>query len=243
MPALRPPSPLAARAKLRAGSHGAPSKGNLVAQAYTAIRAKILDNTYPPGHQALEAALAEEFGVSRTPLREALIRLQQEGLVEVVPRHGMRVLPMSARDMAEIYQILGALESTAAELLAARKPSAKELAPLNAATKNMADALKRDDLRAWAAADEHFHLQLIELAGNRMLAQAVAAYWDRAHRARMFTLKLRPKPINSTKEHAQIVDCIQRGDTVAAGDMFRKHRQRASSELTAILNHYGFQQV
>jgi DNA-binding GntR family transcriptional regulator len=216
---------------------------NLVDQAYLAIRTKIFDNTYAPGFSALESSLAEELGVSRTPLREALIRLKQEGLVEVIPRHGMRVLPMSARDMAEIYQILSALESSAAEMLAARKPSAKELEPLKAATKQMTDALKKDDLKAWALADERFHLHLIELAGNRLLAQAVSAYWDRAHRARMFTLKLRPKPVNSTKEHAQIVDCIARGDSKAAGDLFRAHRQRASSELTTILNHYGFQQV
>jgi DNA-binding GntR family transcriptional regulator len=201
---------------------------NLVDQAYLAIRTKIFDNTYAPGFSALESSLAEELGVSRTPLREALIRLKQEGLVEVIPRHGMRVLPMSARDMAEIYQILSALESSAAEMLAARKPSAKELEPLKVATKQMTDALKKDDLKAWALADERFHLHLIELAGNRLLAQAVSAYWDRAHRARMFTLKLRPKPVNSTKEHAQIVDCIARGDSKAAGDLFRAHRQRAS---------------
>jgi DNA-binding GntR family transcriptional regulator len=215
----------------------------LAEQAYGAIRAKILDNTYAPGHQALESSLAEELGVSRTPLREALIRLQHEGLVEVVPRHGMRVLPMSSRDMAEIYQILTALESSAAETLAARKPSAKELEPLKAATRDMSEALKRDDLPGWAAADERFHSNLIELAGNRMLAQAVAAYWDRAHRARMFTLKLRPKPIRSTREHAQIVDCIQRGDSAAAGERYRAHRQRASLELTAILDRFGLRQV
>jgi DNA-binding GntR family transcriptional regulator len=216
---------------------------SLVVKAYNGIRAKILDNSYAPGQQVLESSLAEEFGVSRTPLREALIRLQQEGLVEVVPRHGMRVLPMSARDMQEIYEILAALESSAAEMLAARKPSAKELAPLKAATKAMSDALKNDDLKVWAQADEHFHMSLIELAGNKMLSQAVATYWDRAHRARMFTLKLRPKPVNSTKEHAQIVECIQRGDRKAAGDMYRAHRQRASSELIAILAKYGLQQL
>ena len=215
----------------------------LVEQAYTEIRARILDNTYSPGFQVLESALVEELGVSRTPLREALIRLQQEGLVEVVPRHGMRVLPLSARDMEEIYQILSALESSAAEILAARKPSAKELAPLKAATQDMVTALKKDDLKAWAAADERFHSSLVGLAGNRLLAQAVSAYWDRAHRARMFTLKLRPKPVNSTKEHAQIVDYILQGDVKRTGEAYRAHRQRASRELTAILNHYGLNQI
>jgi DNA-binding GntR family transcriptional regulator len=239
----RPVSRNASHAANRLPAHGKQAAGPLVLQAYSALRARILDNTYPPGHQALESALADELGISRTPLREALIRLQQEGLVEVVPRHGMRVLPVSARDMEEIYQILAALESSAAEMLAARKPSTKELAPLVNATRDMGEALKRDDLRAWAEADERFHLSLIDLAGNRLLAQAVAAYWDRAHRARMFTLKLRPKPVHSTAEHARIVESIAQGNPQTTGELYRAHRQRASKELLGILHHFGLLQL
>jgi DNA-binding GntR family transcriptional regulator len=226
-------------ASARTTPHAKQAAGPLVLQAYSALRERILDNTYPPGHQALESALADELGISRTPLREALIRLQQEGLVEVIPRHGMRVLPLSARDMEEIYEILAALESAAAESLAARKPSAKELAPLQSATRDMGAALKKNDLKAWAVADERFHLSLIELAGNRLLAQGVAAYWDRAHRARMFTLRLRPKPVHSTEEHTRIVESIAKGDQKATGELYRAHRQRASKELLGILKHYG----
>jgi DNA-binding GntR family transcriptional regulator len=61
--------------------------------AYEQIRRRILDNVWPPGHRALEQEVALALGMSRTPVREALVRLQNEGLVEVVPRHGMRVLP------------------------------------------------------------------------------------------------------------------------------------------------------
>ena len=93
-------------------------------EAYAALRRRILDNVYPPGHQVLESELADELGISRTPMRETMMRLAAEGLVEVVPRHGMRVLPVSPGDMAEIYVVLTALESTAAELLASRRPSA-----------------------------------------------------------------------------------------------------------------------
>jgi DNA-binding GntR family transcriptional regulator len=88
MPAAR-----ASRTTLRRTRRHAMPRGSLVDTAYEALRRRILDNTYPPGHQALEQALAAELGISRTPLREALIRLQKEGLVEVIPRHGMRVLP------------------------------------------------------------------------------------------------------------------------------------------------------
>ena len=218
-------------------------RGSLVGDAYETIRRRILDNVYPPGHQALEGDLAEELHISRTPVREALIRLANEGLVEVVPRHGMRVLPVSPADMREIYAVLTALESAAAETLAMRRPADAELKPLVAATRDMARALKADDLDGWAAADERFHQGLVELAGNRTLIDAVSRLADRAHRARMFTLRLRPKPVNSTREHTAMLDRIRAGDAAGAVDINRAHRERASGELLAIFERYRLQQM
>jgi len=216
---------------------------SMVDAAYEQLRRRILDNDWPPGHRALEHEIATEMGMSRTPVREALMRLQNEGLVEVIPRHGMRVLPVSGNDMQEIYQILTALECMAAELLAARKPSAKELEPLVDATKAMDKALRADDLDAWAAADERFHAHLIELAGNRQLQATVLNYWDRAHRARMFTLRLRPKPVNSTKEHMQMVERLRAGDAEGAARVTRAHRERARHELVTIFERFRLAQM
>jgi DNA-binding GntR family transcriptional regulator len=216
---------------------------SLVNQAYEQIRQKILDNHWPPGYQAMEQEVALALGMSRTPVREALIRLQQEGFVEVIPRRGMRVLPVSPTDMREIYEILTALECSAAETVAKRGPSAEELAPLITATQAMEAALQLDDLDAWAAADETFHHALVALAGNRMLLDTVMGFWDRAHRARMFTLRLRPKPVNSTLEHMQLVDMLARGDAVSAVQANRAHRERASRELLAIFERYRLQQL
>lgn len=144
--------------------------------AYGQIRRRILDNVWPPGHRALEQEVALELGMSRTPVREALAQLQNEGLVEVIPRHGMRVLPASPTDMREIYEILTALECMAAELLARRKPADAQLRPLMDASAAMDRALKVDDLDTWAEADERFHAQLLELAGNRQLQATVLNY-------------------------------------------------------------------
>ncbi len=218
-------------------------RGSLVDDAYRALRKRILDNSYPPGYQALEQSLATELGISRTPVREALIRLHKEGLVEVIPRHGMRVLPISPTDMKEIYEILSALESMAAELLATRKPADAELAPLERASRDMERALRADDLDAWAEADERFHRQLIELAGNHLLAQAVLNFWDRAHRVRRLTLRLRPKPVDSTREHTALVERIRAGDPKGANEVNRAHRERASRELLAILERYRLQHL
>ena len=162
--------------------------------AYSQIKERILENIYQPGYQALEQEIAEDLGVSRTPMREALIRLSQEGLVELIPRRGFRVVPVVATDMKEIYDVLTALESMAAELLAQRGPSEEELAEMEQATNDMETALEQDDLEAWAAADERYHTSLIELCGNQRLAALASTVRDQGRRARMVTLRLRPKP-------------------------------------------------
>jgi len=216
---------------------------SMVEGAYQQMRRRILDNLWAPGQQKLEQEIALELGMSRTPVREALIRLANEGLVEVIPRRGMRVLPVSPNDMKEIYEVLGALESAAAEMLAARRPGESELKPLITATKAMEKALARDDLDAWAAADESFHEQLVTMAGNKVLADTVFAYWDRAHRARMFSLRLRPKPVNSTKEHMALVDRLREGDAAGAAKVNREHRQRTSRELLVIFERFRLQQM
>ena len=224
-------------------AQAAATGSSMVDAAYEQMRRRILDNVWPPGHRALEQEVALELGMSRTPVREALVQLQNEGLVEVIPRHGMRVLPVSPTDMREIYEILTALECMAAELLARRKPSDAQLQPLMDASAAMDLALKADDLDAWARADESFHAQLLELAGNRQLQATVLNYWDRAHRARMFTLRLRPKPVNSTQEHGQLVDCLRRGDADGAARVNRAHRERANRELLAIFERFKLAQM
>lgn len=218
----------------------APATLSLVDAAYEQIRQRILDNAWPPGHRALEQEVALALGMSRTPVREALMRLQGEGLVEVVPRHGMRVLPVSPTDMREIYEILTALECMAAELVARKKPTDSDLAPLIDATAAMDEALTRNDLDAWAQADERFHAALVDMAGNRLLKATVENHWDRAHRARMFSLKLRPKPENSTREHTELVEMLRAGDAHGAAEVNRRHRERASRELLAIFEQFKF---
>jgi len=216
---------------------------SLVDAAYQQIRQRTLDNLWPPGHRALEQEVALALGMSRTPVREALMRLRNEGLVEVIPRHGMRVLPVSPAEMREIYQILTALECMAGELLARRRPTDAALKPLVAATKAMDKALKADDLDAWAAADERFHTHLIERAGNRQLQATLLNYCGRAHCARMFALRLRPKPVISTREQIDLVAHLRAGDVEGVVQGIRAHRARATVELFAIFERYRLQHL
>ena len=218
--------------------------GNRLSQAeraYAEIKRRILDNEMPAGYQALEQELAEALDMSRTPVREALIRLAKEGMVEVRPRHGMRVLPVSADDMREIYQILTSLEATAAELAAARGLSEAELANLRGAVAEMDAALAADDLRAWAGADERFHLLLVAYAGNERLRALVGGFWEQAHRVRMATLRLRPPPAESNQDHAAVVAAIARGDPAGAGRIHREHRIRAGEMLVDLIRAHGIE--
>ncbi len=220
-----------------------PKAGSRAGEAYQQMRQRILENKWVPGFRALEQELAEQLQMSRTPVREALLRLQDEGLVDVIPRHGMRVLPVSAVDMGEIYQVLASLESLAAQLAAGTKPTEEDLAPLENACEAMSLALQAGDLDAWARADDQFHTQLVLLSGNRILTDTVMRFRDRAHRARLFTLRLRPLPEGSTREHRRLLDAIAAGDADLALKLHREHRDNSRQQLLQILEVFQIEQV
>jgi len=207
--------------------------------AYGRLKTRILDNSLPPGSQRLESDLATELGLSRTPVREAMVRLEGDGLVEITPRHGMRVAAVSPADMRDIYDVLTSLEPTAAELLTRRRLPAEALAPLSGACDAMEAALGAGDRKAWAGADEAFHLGLARLCGNRRLAGMVMQVWEQSHRARMFTLHLRPPPGRSTAEHRAVLEAILSGDGDAARETYRRHRARSGGELINLIERSG----
>src|SRR5829696_3418409 len=134
-------------------------KPSLVDDAYGALKEAIRENMFPPGYQGSEQEIASRLGMSRTPVHEAVIRLQEEGLVRVLPRRGVVVCAISPEDMREIYGVIIAVEAASAELLAEkpegeRGPVADELDAVN---DRMRSALAADDLDEWAKADERFH--------------------------------------------------------------------------------------
>ena len=181
--------------------------------------------------------------MSRTPVREALIKLEAEGLIELVPRHGARVLPLRPDDMAEIYEILTSLEPAAAARLAERSLTAHDLAPLEDATCHMEEALHAEDMEAWAEADDRFHRTLLQIHGNQRLSDFVSALLDQSHRARMVTLQMRQPPVQSTKEHREILKHIASGNPEAARQAFQHHRTRAADELLQILKTFRLGQL
>ncbi|WP_421724995.1 GntR family transcriptional regulator [Bauldia sp.] len=219
------------------------AKTTRVDNAYERLKAEILMNRMPPGFQAPEPEIAVRLGMSRTPVREALIRLEADGLVELIPRRGARVLPVYADDMRDIYEILTALEPEAAAQLAQRNLDRDAIGELEAATADMEHALAHNDLDAWAEADDRFHRKLLRLHGNRRMTGFAETLFGQVHRARMITLRLRQPPVRSTQEHREILENILAGDSEQARATYRRHRQRANRELMAILEDYRLPQL
>ena len=216
--------------------HG--GRPNLVQEAYERLKDEILTSRLPPGFQSPEPEIAKRLGMSRTPVHEALLRLEADGLIELVPRHGARVIPVSIDDMRDIYEILTALEPEAAAQVAINHEAESDLAGLVAATEDMEQAMSGNDLEAWAEADDRFHRQLLDLQRNKRMSAYVTRLFDQAHRVRNMTLRLRKKPVRSTEEHHQILQHIKARNPDKAREVFRAHRQRAAGELLDVLEEY-----
>jgi DNA-binding GntR family transcriptional regulator len=206
-----------------------------VEQAYAEIRRRILDNYYAPGHQVLEQELAADLGMSRTPVREALVRLQNERFVQLIPRHGMRVVPLSIQELREVYEVLTSLELTAIERLARAELDEEALSAIEKSVDEMDFAVKKKDEDAWAKADERFHRTLVTLCGNRRLAAMVEMLWEQGHRARMTTVRLRASLEQSNREHRALLDAIRQRDWRQARTRHAKHRERAMTEIVNLL--------
>ena len=191
----------------------------------------------------LEHELALELGMSRTPVREALVRLQTDKFVLLVPRHGMRVVPLELSDLQDMYEVLTALETTAIERFARSKPANSAYVSLEQALDSMDRALARGDHDAWVRADEQFHRGLVELCGNRRLKALTDALWDQGHRARTTSVRLRQNLETSNAEHRAVVDAIRRGDWREAKALHVKHRARSSGEIIDLLQKFRLARI
>ena len=213
--------------RVRPAARPGQPRESLAQAAYAALKASILETLLPPGHEAVEQAIADQLGMSRTPVHEAVLRLQHEGFLQVLPRRGVRVLPIDPTDLRETYDVLVALEGAAA--------GAAATAAMATATEDMAQALAAGDRKGWAAADDRFHRTLLEGGGNAKLARLGQTAADQAQRARSATAARRPDPTTSIAEHAAILAALRQGQPDAARLAVAAHRRRASEEILRVL--------
>jgi GntR family transcriptional regulator, rspAB operon transcriptional repressor len=221
-------------AAVLAGYLDACDEERLPQRAYQALRRAIREMSLAPGQMVLEGEAAQALGISRTPVREALVRLESEGLLRLVPRHGFAVAPLDPAGLREIYEILEGLETVAVDLAASRALP-DQLARMDRSIADQERALDADDLIAWLAADDAFHDSLLEMSGNERLRRYAQSLGDQAYRARLFTHRLRPKPARSTEDHRAVATAIRAGDGETARALHQAHRRRARDEILGIL--------
>lgn len=210
------------------------SKSNSVI-AVEQLRELIFTGELPAGSDHLESELALRLGMSRTPVREAALTLEGQGLLEVRARKGVRILPISVQDMAEIYDVLTELESMAAAKAAVQGYDPTDLQMLETTIADMEAALAAENRDAWAAADDEFHTELVRLGGNSRVVSIVARMRDQVRRAKAVTLHMRPLPLQSNKDHRDVLDAIRSGDATRAHDVHYAHRAAAKTVLVALL--------
>ena len=142
---------------------------SLVELVTARLRAEILSGALEPGQRLVEEQLTQLFQISRAPLREALRLLAEQGLVEHLPRRGVRVTTYSDRDFDELFAVREALERFAVSLVQERKPEELDTAPLEEAMTGLRDAAEHGDRLAASNAHRAFHLALVALADSRQL--------------------------------------------------------------------------
>lgn len=197
-------------------------RASLREQVSEALRAALVSGALRPGTVYSAPGLAEQFGVSATPVREAMLDLAQAGLVEAVPNKGFRVTELTERDLDEYTAIRALLEPPTVASVAAtvEKSRIEALRPL---AEQIVTAAVRRDVLAYVEADNAFHLALLGLAGNQHLVEVVR---DLRYRSRLYgvpRLAQRDELEPSARQHIELLDVVASGDAAAAAAFTTTH--------------------
>ena len=199
---------------------------------YRRVRGAILNGELAPGETMSQVALADELGVSRTPLREALRMLQGEGLIEARMNRRVRVAPVSADDLEELYAVRVALEAQALRLSVGRMRS-EHIARLEGSIAEMAHFAEQRDMQRWLVPHAEYHRQLTVLAGERF-SQLLSQMFDHAERYRRLHLGAGPSAWG-TADHREILDAVKAGDEYQAAALLAQHLSRVAFEVAELL--------
>jgi len=211
------------------------SSNNKTAQSvvYKTLRKQILQGRIFPGAWLREQDLVEQFDVSRTPIREALRRLESDELIHVVPFRGARVRSFSPKDFQEEYTIRAALEGFAIEL-AVVKISDRKISQLENMATIMEELLDKNDLNAFLGINRKFHIMIYEEAGSSRLVSMIESSWDRENLYRLVFLS-KPASLEIEKAiHHDMLDACWRRD----GEWARKLVQTGLMKVGALMQEW-----
>jgi len=199
------------------------------------IEERIATGLYRPGSRLDEQELADEFGVSRTPIREALIQLSVTGLVEIRPRRGAIVADIGAARLCEMFEVMAELEAMCGRL-AARRIGPEEQTALQAAHHACEAARDADDPDEYYRRNEIFHRCIYDASHNEFLAEQATTLHRRLKPYRRLQLRVRNRMQTSYSEHQAIVDAILSGDSELAEERLRKHVTVQGERFTDLIS-------
>jgi DNA-binding GntR family transcriptional regulator len=198
------------------------------------IREAILRGALKPGEKVAEPELAERFGISRTPIREAFRQLESEGYLTVIPRKGAVVTALSERDVEEFYAIKSILEGYAARM-AAVNLSSKDIDRLEAINHRLEQLARDGDVKTFFRVHNEFHELFIRAAGNEKLLELIGQLLMKFNRLRMASLSLPGRMEISVNEHKKILEAFKSNDGEKANQLVSKTAAYGGQVLIQIM--------
>lgn len=194
----------------------------------------IMQGQLSPGERLLEVQLADEMGVSRTPVREAIRRLELEGFVVMVPRKGAYVAGLSVDDVESVYEIRTALETLAVRL-AAQRMEADDYRQLDELALKMQATWQERNVDQWVELDAHFHELLYKFSRNERLVQMMSNIMEQLSRYRIISLANVEVRQNSLSEHQELIEALRRRDSEMAAAAAARHIENTKHSLLKML--------
>ncbi|TQK53003.1 GntR family transcriptional regulator [Streptomyces sp. SLBN-118] len=199
-----------------------PAAAPAAERVYTHIKQAVLDRSYEGGTLLTEGELADAVGVSRTPVREALLKLEVEGLIKLYPKKGALVLAVSAQEIADVVETRLLVEEHAARK--AVPASAQLIARLEELLEQQKRQGEEGDLAAVAVTDRCFHAEIVRSCGNAILSRLYDQLRDRQLRMGVAVMHSHPDRIaKNVAEHSEILEALRAGDPDAAAALVHRH--------------------
>lgn len=189
---------------------------------FQTLRQAILRGELQPGERLMEIKLADKLGVSRTPVREAIRKLELEGLVLMIPRRGAEVAEITEKSLRDVLEVRGALEDLAMDL-ACDRITADDIEKMKEAAEGFAVSLESGDVTEIAEADVKFHDIIYFATDNQRLIQLLYNLREQMYRYRVEYLKREEVHETLLKEHEHIIDCLKKRDKKAAKEAISVH--------------------
>ena len=200
-----------------------PARRLLADRAYDALKSSLQSGKYPPGTFLSERQLALGLGMSKTPLKSALVRLEQEGFLRISPQQGILVREPSVQEIVELFDLREAIETFVVQRIAG-KLGPNQIAHLRENVRKQAEAVRKSDVGDATRLDTEFHMMVCGFLGNREMSQTLARMREKLHILILGNLTRRPQRLSTSyREHAAIAVALIKGRGSHAADLVRKH--------------------